>query len=259
LWKVTDEYDSSSISATATIPTGWAWQVPLSTDVTVSGDADPSHPTVSWKNIAGSYPPQYFDGYRLRVVLASDITKLLWETDIPRSPSVTCSIPYAFEPGVGYAIRIEARKYWYFPVSGTGLENILAKDANGNPLAGFLNRSTVFINYVYPILVEIDIKPGSDPNSINLRSKGVVPVSVLTTDDFDATKIDPSTVFFADAPSVRWTMCDIDQDGDQDMLFHFTTQELNLNEDSAEATLTGYMEGKLFEGTDSVRIVPMPK
>jgi hypothetical protein len=30
----------------------------------------------------------------------------------------------------------------------------------------------------------IDIKPVSDPNSINLKSKGVVPVAVLTTDLF---------------------------------------------------------------------------
>ena len=35
--------------------------------------------------------------------------------------------------------------------------------------------------------VTIDIKPGSFPNRINLRSKGVIPVAVLTTATFDAT------------------------------------------------------------------------
>jgi len=46
------------------------------------------------------------------------------------------------------------------------------------------------------IEVDIDIKPGSDPNSINLKSKGVVPVAVLTTDGFDASTVDPETVGF---------------------------------------------------------------
>jgi len=110
------------------------------------------------------------------------------------------------------------------------------------------------------IEVEIDIKPGSDPNSINLKSKGVVPVAVLTTDDFDASNVDPETVVFAGASPMRWTMEDVDGDDDDDMLFHFKTQELNLTEDSTEATLTGeaYI-GQPVKGTDTVNIVPRGK
>lgn len=44
--------------------------------------------------------------------------------------------------------------------------------------------------------VSIDIKPCSFPNSINLKSKGVMPVDILTTEDFDATAVDPTTVLF---------------------------------------------------------------
>jgi hypothetical protein len=107
----------------------------------------------------------------------------------------------------------------------------------------------------------IDIKPGSDPNSINLKSKGVVPVAVLTTDDYDAAFIDPETVSFAGADPVRWVMEDVDGDGDVDMLFHFETQELvDLDENSTEATLTGYTYGGEFIwGTDTVNIVPKAK
>ena len=106
--------------------------------------------------------------------------------------------------------------------------------------------------------VVIDIKPGSDPNSINLGSKGVVPVAVLTTDEYDATLIDPSTVLFAEASPVRWTIEDVwPYDGKDDMLFHFKTQELVLDENSTEATLTGdNTNGKSFWGTDDVNIVP---
>jgi hypothetical protein len=106
------------------------------------------------------------------------------------------------------------------------------------------------------IHVDIDIKPGSDPNSINLKSKGVVPMAVLTTGDFDASSIDPTTVRFADAQMVRWTLEDVDSDGDLDMLFHFKTQDLDLTQDSAEAILTGETNiGQSIEGTDTVRIV----
>ncbi|MBW7991464.1 MAG: hypothetical protein FVQ84_15830 [Planctomycetes bacterium] len=105
--------------------------------------------------------------------------------------------------------------------------------------------------------VEIDIKPGSYPNSINLKSNGVVPVAVLTTGDFDAAIVDPTTVAFAGALPLRWTLEDVDDDGDEDMVFHFKTQELNLDENSTEAELTGQTYGGVdISGTDDVRIVP---
>ncbi len=44
--------------------------------------------------------------------------------------------------------------------------------------------------------VTIDIKPGSYPNSINLKKGGVIPVAILTTDVFDATTVDADTVRF---------------------------------------------------------------
>jgi uncharacterized membrane protein len=48
-----------------------------------------------------------------------------------------------------------------------------------------------------PQPVTIDIKPGSDPNSVNCNNdKGVISVAILTTDDFDAATVDHSTVTF---------------------------------------------------------------
>lgn len=105
--------------------------------------------------------------------------------------------------------------------------------------------------------VDIDVKPGSDPNSINLGSKGVVPVAILTTDDFDSGSVDPVSVLFADAYPLSWVMEDIDHDGDMDLLFHFKTRELNLDENSLDATLTGTTFGGVsIIGKDSVNIVP---
>jgi hypothetical protein len=107
------------------------------------------------------------------------------------------------------------------------------------------------------ISIELDIKPGGNPNNINLSSQGVVPVAVLTTPSFDARDVDPKTLFFAEAAPTRCTRADVENDGDLDLLCHFQTQDLHLNLDAATATLTGATyHGEKIEGEDSIRIVP---
>ncbi len=108
-------------------------------------------------------------------------------------------------------------------------------------------------------LVDIDIKPGSDPNSINPSGKGVIPVAILTTDNFDATTVDPDTVIFGPggAEPVHTAIEDVDDDGDTDMILHFRTQDTGIELGDTEATLTSQTtDGIEITGTDSVRIVP---
>jgi ELWxxDGT repeat protein len=76
--------------------------------------------------------------------------------------------------------------------------------------------------------VTIDIKPGSESNPVNLASNGMIAVSVFTTDDFDATQIDASTVFFAGAYAAQSAFEDVDGDGDLDMILHFRVQDTGL-------------------------------
>jgi len=113
----------------------------------------------------------------------------------------------------------------------------------------------------YYTSVGIDIKPGSYPNSINLGSKGVVPVAVLGAESFDPATIDPTTVNFAGTSPVHWALEDVNHDGHRDMILHFDTQLLNLTADSTEATLTGDTTDERnimghITGADSVNIVP---
>ncbi len=118
---------------------------------------------------------------------------------------------------------------------------------------------TITAQEVDEIEIDIDIKPGSYPNSINPNSKGVIPVAILTTDDFDASSADPETVVFGplEASAVHYAMEDVDEDGDLDMILHFRTQEVGLAEGDTEAILTGQTtDGIEIIGTDSVRIVP---
>ena len=121
-------------------------------------------------------------------------------------------------------------------------------------------------NGVAPESVEIDIKPGSDPNSINLKSKGVVPVALLSTEAFDATTVDASTVTFGPGEATMdhnsAHLEDVDGDGIVDMVLHFRTQELNLDETSTEADLTINSTDPVGNsyashvGQDEVNIVP---
>jgi hypothetical protein len=48
--------------------------------------------------------------------------------------------------------------------------------------------------FVPPSPTSIDIKPGSCPNPLNVKKKGVLPVAILGLEDFDVTQIDPATV-----------------------------------------------------------------
>lgn len=142
---------------------------------------------------------------------------------------------------------------------GPGAELFYSYAVNTDPVYGpYLDNIDVF-----KVMVEasgytaIDIKPGDDPNSINLRSRGVVPVAILTAGYFDATTVDPATVVFAGAIPVRWVLEDVDGDGDLDMLFFFNTQDLELTSESTEAYLTGETTAGIpIIAKDAVNIVP---
>ena len=98
--------------------------------------------------------------------------------------------------------------------------------------------------------VSLDIKPDSDTNPINLKSKGVIPVAILTTADFDASSVDPSTVTFGPADAFMAHSDahfeDVDGDGDIDLLFHFKTQETGILSGDTQACISG----KTYEGLD---------
>jgi hypothetical protein len=57
--------------------------------------------------------------------------------------------------------------------------------------------------------VFVDIKPQSCPNPINSVSKGVLPVAILGTEDFDVMSIDPSTVLLEGVAPLRYNYSDV--------------------------------------------------
>jgi hypothetical protein len=108
--------------------------------------------------------------------------------------------------------------------------------------------------------VEIDIKPGSYPNSINPRSRGKIPVAIITTETFDAATVDSTTVRFGangtEATPVRSALKDVDKDGDIDMILHFRTRSTGIQCRDTSASLTGETaSGLMIQGFDSVKTV----
>ena len=59
------------------------------------------------------------------------------------------------------------------------------------------------------IEVAVDIRPGSCPNPLNCKSKGVLPVAILGTSALDVTTIDPVTVRLAGVPPLRFDLEDV--------------------------------------------------
>ncbi len=113
------------------------------------------------------------------------------------------------------------------------------------------------------VAIAIEIKPGSDPNSINAFPRQEISVVIFMTDTFDATQVDPLTVVFgpdgASESHGRSHVKDVDEDGDADLLLHFNTQETGIQCGDTEATLTGEtFAGVAITGSDTIRTVPCP-
>jgi len=111
-----------------------------------------------------------------------------------------------------------------------------------------------------PMPISIDIKPATFPNSINPQSKGKIPVAILTTDSFDATAVDPTTVLFgatgSEAAPVQSATEDVDVDGDIDSVLHFVTEDTGITCGNASASLTGALfSGVRILGSDSIETV----
>lgn len=107
------------------------------------------------------------------------------------------------------------------------------------------------------IRVEIDVKPGDQPTTMEPKREGMVPIAILTTSTFDATTVDPETVHAGatgtEAAIFRSMVEDVDRDRDTDMLLLFRVQQMRLACDGTAIVLKGKTQsGQAIEGREAV-------
>lgn len=109
---------------------------------------------------------------------------------------------------------------------------------------------------------DLDIKPGSYPNSINTKSKGVISVALLGTDTFDVTTVDVTTLRFGpsdalpahnltDAEVYAEHLQDVNYDGYIDLVSHYRTKQTGIAVGQILAELD--YDGSTVD--DSIRVV----
>ena len=109
--------------------------------------------------------------------------------------------------------------------------------------------------------VEIDIKPGSDPNCFNNNGRGVIRVAILGTVDFDVKEVDPATVELEGLSVMargrrnkrRAHFDDVSgPDGIPDGFIDLVVQIKGVDGTFARGTSTATLTGYLFDGTEIV-------
>lgn len=187
--------------------------------------------------------------------------------------------PSAFDAG-GIALDLGAGKmYWTYNASihranldGTG-EEVLDTPSAVQPYALALDLRPD------PEAPQLNIRPGSCANSVNVRSHGVVPMAILGGPDFDAASIDDSSLTLTRWDGIgasvspktkrsnkatltdvaglsRAALCDcaeVAPDGIDDLVVKFDAremvEELELEVEPKKASLILTLRGQLDDGT----------
>jgi hypothetical protein len=144
---------------------------------------------------------------------------LLCKLDMSDNSTTSVSITMG-EGAMGLAVDIDTNQLYV--TTGYGGDKLRVFDSNLNELwdspypdsEGMITMPAGIViprkEIEYGIQVPVDIKPTSCPNPLNTKSKGVLPVAILGTEDFDVTQIDPASVRLAEevAP-LRWSWEDV--------------------------------------------------
>ena len=159
---------------------------------------------------------------------------------------------------------------WYTPLGEAGKwHDIADPEAEWDRALGIVE---------VPVSVTIDIKPGTSPNPLNFKNKGILPVAILGSEDFDIFNLDPVSVRLEGIAPIRSSYEDVSTfvvdtengfvcategpDGYLDLTLKFDTQEiintLGYVEDDDILLLTLTVkdnDGVLRAGTDCVIII----
>lgn len=139
---------------------------------------------------------------------------------------------------------------------------------------GTLTRTRALSNGEYTLTITvlataektvfIDIKPGSsDRQPINPKSKGTIPVAILSAPDFTPADIDQATLTFGKTGNeASFRRCvpaerDLNADGKPDLVCHFDNEATNFSRGDSMGVLKGKTKsGQAFKATEDLKVVP---
>jgi hypothetical protein len=130
--------------------------------------------------------------------------------------------------------------------------------------SGFL--PLLSIAYSTEQIVDMDIRPGRIPNTINPGSRGKIPIAILSSASFDAAiEVDATSLTFGrTGRETSLVFChgtpeDVNGDEWPDLVCHFDSEAAGFLTGDTQGVLNGKTWGGVaIRGTDSVRIVPEP-
>jgi|GEM_PF-2775858 len=171
----------------------------------------------------GSYKTLYVDG----TLVLQNLDRLPWYKD----PSSYEPFMFLLDPIVVYTTKTVDPPNLEFTIEASGaLQNDpryridLSASYSGVPdlilddqetiigMSDFLETVTGEIYQLVPVLV--DIKPGSDTNPVNVKSRGVLPVALLGSEDFDVRTVDPASIRLAGVAPLRSAYEDVGAPGE---------------------------------------------
>lgn len=184
-----------------------------------------------------------------------------WGSSFPAGIQISA----LFRDGSGTALASDALPEEFSPHAWEDADIVLTAFQISTP-DGDVEELQIVGRIHLPRVLEVvlDVHPGSRINPVNLKSRGALPVGLLSTESADATQIDPETLRLGDpllmgdgatgAAPWKWKVTDLNRDGLPDLMLHFWTQDLvagGVIEPQTE--LLGVM-GMTFDGTQAIGV-----
>jgi len=175
-----------------------------------------------------------------------------WDARIDR-PAVRLPVTGAYTVGVSSFPR-------YFRQDGTLTSNTTST-SNGT-------YTLVISGVTSPLVhINIDIKPGDNDESapINPKSKGNIPVALLSHATFNALEVDQQSLRFGpEGNEASLLRCNkgtyVNVDNLPDLVCHFDNQAAGFEPGDIEGIVKGSLkDGRRFQGRGALKVVPMKR
>ena len=202
------------------------------------------------------------------VDITTNLTAGLCVNALAVDPRVPRTIYAATNKGVYRAKRNAIGGSWVWASYNLGMPLADVRDLEVHAITGHLfaatfGRSAFEVMPDTVVSVGIDIKPGSFPNSIQMKGGGPIPIAILSSATFDAlSEVNQQSLTFGPTGDEKsLSQCsnqgaDVNGDGLPDQICHFLPSKTGFQLGDTQATLKGAtIEGTPLTGSDAVTIV----